>query len=203
MSNRQNYHHGDLRNALVHAGLELLEAKGAEALSLRAIATRAGVSHAAPAYHFGNLRGLLTALAAEGFERFAAALASERAAGEAAPRAQVYAAGRAYVRFARAHPALFRLMFSSKRLDPADPTIQSASERAYTQLKEIVAGLGATMKIESPETRAELELIVWSLAHGFAHLALDVLSPQPNEAPFGEMPDFTRFLARPQGSDRA
>jgi AcrR family transcriptional regulator len=186
-----------LRNALVRAGLALLEDKGAEALTLRAIATAAGVSHAAPAHHFGNLRGLLTALAAEGFERFAAAMESERAAGDADPRAQVYAAGRAYVGFARTHPALFRLMFSSKRLDPGDPAIQAASERAYRQLKEIVAGLGAAMKIEDPAARAQLELIVWSFAHGFAHLTLDVLSPQAHEAPFGEMPDFTRFLARP------
>ncbi|NRB03591.1 MAG: TetR family transcriptional regulator, partial [Rhodobacteraceae bacterium] len=68
------YHHGDLRAALIEAGLQELEATGTEAFSLRKVARRAGVSHAAPAHHFGDVTGLLTALAAEGFRRFVVAM---------------------------------------------------------------------------------------------------------------------------------
>lgn len=84
---KRSYHHGDLRRALVDEGLALLESQGLAGLSLRAIAARAGVSHAAPKNHFGNLRGLLTAMAAEGFRRHAAAM-REATAIAARPMAQ-------------------------------------------------------------------------------------------------------------------
>jgi len=86
---RRGYHHGDLARALVLAGLEILEESGLPGLTLRAIAARAGVSHAAPRNHFGDFRGLIGAIVAEGFRRHAAAMRAEMAAADPAdPDAQ-------------------------------------------------------------------------------------------------------------------
>ena len=109
------YHHGDLRAALIAAAEAEIDAHGVESFSLRAVAKRAGVSHAAPAHHFGDANGLLTALAAEGFARF---VETQRAHEAAAPPGQpdrLVAAGLGYIAFATGHPALFRLMFASRR----------------------------------------------------------------------------------------
>ncbi|MGL5012504.1 MAG: TetR/AcrR family transcriptional regulator, partial [Paracoccaceae bacterium] len=115
MSREKPYHHGDLRAALLAAAEAELADHGIEAFSLRQVAKRAGVSHAAPAHHFGDANGLLTALAAEGFRQFAAAQAAREAQADKAPRAQMIAAGLGYVDFAMARPALFRLMHASDR----------------------------------------------------------------------------------------
>src|ERR1700723_2528721 len=101
MNDKPRYHHGDLRNALLKAGLDILEQDGSSALSLRAVAARAGVSRSAPAYPFGNLRGLLTGRAPFQNARFAAELAVERAGAAAEPIEQMRAAGRGYIAFAR------------------------------------------------------------------------------------------------------
>src|SRR5215470_12173430 len=108
------YHHGALRDALLQAAEKVLERDGLPGLTLRAVAREAGVSHAAPSHHFGDLTGLLSDLAAVGFQRFSRALLAG-AGGEASPRLD--AMGRAYVTFAQAHPGLFTLMFRSERLD--------------------------------------------------------------------------------------
>ena len=107
------YHHGDLRAALLAAAeVELAEA-GIEAFSLRQVARRAGVSHAAPTHHFGDGQGLLTALAAEGYRRLLATQAAHEARAAPDARAQLVAAGVGYVDFAMTSPALFRLLFGS------------------------------------------------------------------------------------------
>ncbi len=109
----KSYHHGDLKAALVAAGLHLLETEGLPGLSLRAIAAQVGVSHTAPKDHFGSLRGLHTAIATEGFRRHAAAMRAGLP--ESADRAaRLTAAMRGYVGFAAAHPHLFELMFSER-----------------------------------------------------------------------------------------
>ena len=114
---KDSYHHGDLRQALVAAGLTLLEQQGIEGLTLRRTAAAAGVSHAAPAHYFPTLKNLLTALAAIGFERFGAAIAAQHDKAGRDPEARMRAGGRAYVEFAAGNPGLFRLMFSSTLLD--------------------------------------------------------------------------------------
>ena len=101
----RSYHHGDLRAALLAAAEVELTEKGVEAFSLRSVAKRAGVSHAAPAHHFGDARGLLTALAVEGFRRFLATQHRREALAAPDPRAQLVAAGLGYVDFALAYPA--------------------------------------------------------------------------------------------------
>src|SRR5215467_1679294 len=118
---KRPYHHGDLRNALLQAGLEILDKAGIAGVTLRAVAARAGVSHAAPAHHFGSLMGLMTALAAIAFQRLYASIQEAIDAAPEEPEEQVRAAGHGYVRFAEENPGLFRVMFTSSLLDRADP----------------------------------------------------------------------------------
>lgn len=155
------YHHGDLRSALLAAAEEELAAHGVEGFSLRQVAKRAGVSHAAPAHHFGDTRGLLTALAADGFRRFLAAQARREALAPPDPQAQLVAAGLGYIDFALERPALFRLLFGSDRPDFTDTDLDTASTEAYFHLREQVRVAGGT------ETDAAG---AWAMAHGLADL---------------------------------
>ncbi len=160
------YHHGDLPASLLQAALAILEQDGIAGLTLRAVARRAGVSHMAPAHHFGDLGGLLSELAALGFRRFGAAL------GEAAGQDRLDAMGEAYVAFARTNPALFQLMFRSERLDPARPALAEALAHASDLLTRTAGGFVAGR--ERP-TLAQVAAAVraWSMVHGYAMLLLD------------------------------
>ena len=173
MASKPRYHHGNLRAALLTAAFELLESDGLEALTLRAVASRAGVSHAAPAHHFPNLRSLLTGVASIGFERFSAALAAARRNAAAGPLAQARAAGQGYVDFAVAHPALFRLMFQAGRLDWSDAGLKAAAGSAYGQLAEVAAPLAEALGGDPAIAGRQAELLVWSSVHGYAHLLLE------------------------------
>jgi AcrR family transcriptional regulator len=163
------YHHGNLKQVLVQTGIDLLEETGLEAMSLRAIAARAGVSHAAPRNHFRSLRGLHTAIAAEGFRRHAAAMRDGVDAATGREGRQT-AALAGYVRFAAAHPALFRLMFSEALCDFDDPALQAAASASYAVLADIAAGLDWD-KADTPDAQRRAEMMLWSLAHGYATLA--------------------------------
>jgi AcrR family transcriptional regulator len=163
------YHHGDLRAALLIAAETELAVRGLETFSLRGVAKRAGVSHAAPAHHFKDTPGLLTALAALGFERFIATQNVRRAKAKKDPRAQLMAGGLGYIDFALAHPALFRLMFSSQRPDFRDTHLARASDDAFEGL---VRDLQRHRNID-PHTDAAAMLevtAIWSLVHGLADL---------------------------------
>lgn len=189
MAKKASYHHGNLRAALLAAALDLLEADGLHALSLRKVAAEARVSHAAPAHHFPNLKALLTALAVIAFERFSESMAAARQAALKEPAAQVRAAGDGYLNFARANPALFRLMFSESQLDWSDTVLKVAAEASFRHLVEITAPFADQLGLTTPEERQELERLVWANAHGFAHLYTDgkmqgVATP----------PDLVRFL---------
>lgn len=155
------YHHGDLRAALLAAGEAELADKGVEGFSLRSVAKRAGVSHAAPAHHFGDTGGLLTALAAEGFTRFQDTL-DAREVGAADARDKAVRAGLGYLEFAMTRPALFRLVFSSARPDFASPELLAAANRAYDHLVGLVTVLGG----------GETDVVaLWATSHGIADLS--------------------------------
>lgn len=155
------YHHGDLRAALLTAAEAELTEKGVEGFSLRSVAKRAGVSHAAPAHHFGDMGGLLTALAAEGFTRFQDTL-DAREVGAADARDKAVRAGLGYLEFAIARPALFRLIFSSVRPDFASAELLQAADRAYSHLVGLVTALGGT----------EVDVVaLWATSHGIADLS--------------------------------
>ncbi|MEV7371233.1 TetR/AcrR family transcriptional regulator [Streptomyces sp. NPDC090301] len=156
-TSRSSYHHGGLRQAVLDAALDVIAAEGPGALSLRDLARRAGVSHAAPAHHFKDRTGLLTALATEGYGLLAEALA-------AAP--ELRERGVRYVRFAIEHPAHFQVMFQPDLLRADDPDLLAAKERASAELRAGVAEL-----TDVPDARTA-GIAAWSLAHGFATLLL-------------------------------
>ena len=142
-----NYHHGDLRAALLRAAGEILETEGLGALTLREVARRTGVSHNAPYRHFPDRSSLLAALAAQGYEAFAHSLQQR-------PRREM---GEAYVQFALEQPQRFRLMFGG--------TLRAGDRRVYEALKGSFADLG-----EGAEYAAAA---AWALVHGLSHLLLD------------------------------
>jgi AcrR family transcriptional regulator len=166
---KRPYHHGSLKEALVAAGIEILDARGLEALSLRAIAAQVGVSHTAPKNHFGSLKGLLTAIAAEGFRRHRAHML-DGASGDD-PKARQYAAMQGYLRFANVHPHLFRLMFSPALCAMDDPDLSAAAADSYGVLAGIAKGLDWD-KSGAPDADRRSELMLWSLVHGYAMLTL-------------------------------
>lgn len=160
------YHHGNLREALLAEAERRLESDGIPSLSLRAISRAAGVSHTAPVNHFGDLRGLLSELAAIGFHRFAAAVTSAVEAAGADPRARKLAMGRAYAGFASGYPGLFELMFRTECLDAERPAFRDA-RTAFA--KSFQASVSEKPQIQS---RANLQRVahaiaLWSLVHGF------------------------------------
>ncbi|WP_326736618.1 TetR/AcrR family transcriptional regulator [Streptomyces sp. NBC_01022] len=160
MSSDRTYHHGDLRRALLAAALDVIRTEGPAALSLRDLARRAGVSHAAPAHHFKDRTGLLTAIAAEGYGLFADALADAPDLRERGVR---------YVRFATEHPAHFQVMFQPDLHRADDPDLLAAKERATAELRAGVTELPAAGRGDDARLAG---VAAWSLAHGFATLLL-------------------------------
>lgn len=167
-----NYHHGDLRRALLDSAESLIRELGIAGFTLRECARRAGVSHGAPAHHFGDARGLLSALAAEGFDQLDALTATRREAGGSDAYSQLVASGLAYVEFAQAHPARFQVMFSSSHLDHGNEALVKAGERVYAHLVECMSRVnteaGAPVALLPHKTT-----LAWSMVHGFAGLMQD------------------------------
>jgi AcrR family transcriptional regulator len=189
VARQQSYHHGDLHDALLKAAETVLERDGVQGLTLRAAAREAGVSHAAPTHHFGDMTGLLSELAAVGFRRFGAAL-REAASQQGTAHARLDTMGMAYVTFARSHPGLFMLMFRSERLDFERPALRDAMTESNVAL---ASGVGAQLgEIVTPGrltlAQAAEMIRAWSIVHGFAVLLLDhrldrFLSLAPNGDP--------------------
>jgi AcrR family transcriptional regulator len=159
---KEFYHHGDLKAAILGQAATLVAERGADGISLRELARVAGVSHAAPAHHFTDRRGLFTALAAEGFRLLAAALADARP--------QFIDAAKAYVRFALDHPGHYGVMFDKSLYDDADPDLVAASAAAGAELDRGVGTLTDRHATDDPEGAA---LAAWSLVHGFSLLWLN------------------------------
>jgi AcrR family transcriptional regulator len=186
----QPYHHGNLRRALLDVGLVAVAEQGPAALSLREIARRAGVSHAAPTHHFRNKAGLLTAIAAEGWDLLADALT------EAHRDAGFGGQGVAYVVFATNHPAHFAVMRTPDLLHKDDPALVAARERAGVQLHR-GAGHGS-----GPDDSSR-RLAAWALVHGLASLLLEGnIRMEPGASVEGLAEAVTRHLG-PALDDRA
>ncbi|GAA0785767.1 hypothetical protein GCM10009077_39050 [Roseibium denhamense] len=152
----------------MEAGLGIIETDGVSGLSLRALAAKVGVSHTAPKNHFGSMKGLMTAIGAEGFRRFAA----EMRAGLSTASSRMdklRAAAEGYVRFAQAHPELFRIMFSPEYCDFKSEDVQSAAQDSYSVLVDISKGLDWD-KADTPDAQWRTEIMLWSLVHGYATL---------------------------------
>ena len=185
------YHHGDLREALLQAAERVLERDGLAGLTLRAVAREAGVSHAAPTHHFGDLTGLVSELAAIGFRMFNAAM---NAAGnsETHPMMKGLASAKAYVAYAQAHPGMYGVMFRSARLDYSRPALHEAAEASFAGLTR---GVGASRQEQISKETLSLDqgaaiARAWSLVHGFTMLLLDGrLSDILNRLPKGTSAD--------------
>ncbi|MGI8931586.1 MAG: TetR/AcrR family transcriptional regulator [Sphingomicrobium sp.] len=176
----RTYHHGALRTALLTAAEALIEERGLDRFSLRETARRAGVSPAAPAHHFGDARGLLTAIATEGFRALGDALEAVDVGEDR--RARVMAQGAAYVRFALARPARFSLMWRKAILDNDHPALDKAGRRAFQTLDSAVRGESADRTGPRDPALAP-SIACWSMVHGFALLALDGVFGSDEGAP--------------------
>lgn len=189
MSEQKNkkHHHGDLKNALIQAGIELLEEGGIDALSLRKCAIRAGVSHAAPTHHFNGLEGLTLAIAERGFEIFADYLQTALTDGAQDPRGQLKAICYGYVQFGRAHSGILNVIFGKtgmaefkrafKAADASKDLASRNTNRAYGLLQQACAPF-----VKDPQKAWVIEWQVWSLIHGFTLLYVSGELGDPNEA---------------------
>lgn len=182
------YHHGDLPAALLRAVGELIVEGGPGAVSVRAVARRAGVSHAAPAHHFGDRAGLLSAYASQGFEAFLAAL--REAMGELPEDSSVtdavLAMGAAYVDFGLAQASRYAVMFRPEMVDEEDEGLSEAGRRAFAALLAVLrAGLAEDA---TDEDVLVLAMATWSTVHGLVSLSLDT----PKDAP---RPPLDRLVA--------
>ena len=181
------YHHGDLPRALLDAAVEAIAEVGPAAVSLRDLARRTGVSHAAPAHHFGDKAGLLTAVATDGFRRLATTLRETYQA-----TGSFLEVGVAYVRFAVTHRAHFEVMFRPELYRTDDPELVRARDAAKTLLYPPAAE-AANSSDGRDDVRAGVA--AWSLVHGLATLWLNHnLPPQLGDDPEQITRDVARYL---------
>ncbi|HJU64516.1 MAG TPA: TetR/AcrR family transcriptional regulator [Gemmatimonadaceae bacterium] len=173
---KRAYHHGDLRQALLDAALPLLRKGGPQALTLRAVARAVGVSQTAPYRHFADRSALVAAVAEDGFRRLhgqlmAAAAAPEKTLGKATQtaRAGLQAIALAYVRFALAHPAEYRVMFGG---DLPAAAKGSARQAVFEFLRGGITELQRQKLVGDGDTHS-MALTAWALVHGLVMLALD------------------------------
>jgi AcrR family transcriptional regulator len=167
---RSQYHHGDLRTAMLREADRVLRTGGLEALSLREIARKLGVSEAAPYHHFTDRTALIAAVASDGFARLGAAFAAQT---DADPRRRLVAYGAAYVRLAIAEPGAFRAMFGAhvEALQlPERPEVYAPGHNARVLLMELC---GEVVKATGTRlSKGKLFALAWALVHGVAWLHL-------------------------------
>jgi AcrR family transcriptional regulator len=166
------YHHGDLQNALIAAGLQILATQGVSGLNLREVARVAGVSHTAPYRHFPDKQALITAIAFEGFELLAAAIRSSDIEAHATAVDRLVAAGGAYVRFAIDHPAHIKIMFSPDNMRATSPQLYAISKFGFEYLTVHIVRAQQAGEI-GPSDAHECAKCLWSSMHGLAVLVND------------------------------
>lgn len=187
---RKSYHHGALRESLIESAEEILREKGVAGFSLREAARRTGVSPAAPAHHFGDSRGLLTAVAARGFQRLTEQL---RSAVEGVPaQRRLQAVGGAYLKFACNNPALFSMMWMRDLVDPDDDEYLFAGRAAFNVFERAATGVDV-VPATAPRTPGAALIAAWAMMHGLARLKLDGalnrVSPEVENEVLDLMPD--------------
>jgi AcrR family transcriptional regulator len=184
-SKKRAYHHGDLRRALVDATLAMVEETGPRGFSLREVARRAGVSHAAPYRHFADRDALLAAVAEDGFQKLTQSI---RRAMDAAPDivSAFRESGLAYIAFAEAHPAYYKIMFSDAvpidplelgKSEPRFATVQRAARDAFQTLFDGVIGCQAAGWIR-PGDPKDAAMVAWTMCHGLSLLVIDGHLPE-------------------------
>jgi AcrR family transcriptional regulator len=167
---RRGYHHGNLREALIAAALDLISEKGPAGFTFAEAARAAGVSPAAPYRHFRDRDALIADVAQRGFESFALALSRAWHGGSPSPRAAFDRVGRAYLHFAESEPAYFSAMFESG-LSLADyPDARVEADKAFAVLREACEGVIAVLPVDRRPPALMMALHIWSLSHGIAAL---------------------------------
>lgn len=168
------YHHGDLRRSLLTAAEAILAEKGVGGFTLRECARRAGVSPAAPSHHFGNVKGLLSVIATDGYDALSLAMTNAADASDGSPTARLRAIGRAYIAQALHSPGRFRVTFGQSNLDDHDANLQRAAAACFQILVDTVTAATQRDPMEST-------MMVWSVVHGFVSLILDRHTPFLND----------------------
>ena len=185
------YHHGDLRNALIQAGLELLAEGGARELDLRKVTRRAGVSHAAPYRHFADKQALIAAINEEGFHMLAERIRSTLNEVSDEPSEQLLGVALAYVRFAKENPWLMREMFSGITIERETfESLQTASKSVYRLYAEVIRSGQERGKIVDGDPTA-LAGVLWSVLHGLAMLIIE-----NQMRPYADGPEGTERITR-------
>jgi AcrR family transcriptional regulator len=172
-STRRAYHHGDLRRQLIAAAERIIIERGVDGFTLREATRRVGVSHAAPAHHFKDAKGLLTEVALLGFRDFGRALAAADKRGGVDPARRLAEQGAAYVRFALKYPARFQLMFRVDKHDHGNAEFVGVAKQSYLVLEDAIrAATGTSPDRPLSGDGQGLLVAIWAMVHGFSHLAL-------------------------------
>jgi AcrR family transcriptional regulator len=166
----RGYHHGNLKEALVRAALELIAQKGPSGFTFAEAARWAGVSAAAPYRHFRDRDELLADVALRGFQQFENALSHAWAGGRPDVQTAFDRLGKAYLAFARSEPAYYSAMFEAGIPLDGNPALRDAGDRAFGVLRQAVEQLIATMPAESRPPGLMMALHIWTMAHGIASL---------------------------------
>jgi AcrR family transcriptional regulator len=166
------YHHGDLHRALIEASIDLIDEEGVSALTLRGVARRLGVSHAAPRHHFADKNELLAAVAIEGFETLTVEL-REASTGIAEPWKRFKALGVGYIRFAVAHPSHFRVMFGRELAESRPPALVEYLNPASQLLLDAAVEAMSSSGLGDEERVRIAAISAWSIVHGLVMLRLD------------------------------
>jgi len=180
-SKSNSYHHGNLRAALVTAGLSLIEERGSRGFTLREVARRADVSHAAPYRHFADREALLVAVAADGFAAFDKALSRARREYQGQPGPdEVCALGLAYVTYAVDHPQHYQIMFGDAIGAGARfPDLADAAQKSFGHLLQAISDGQRAGALRRADPK-QLALCAWSTVHGLASLAIAERLPDEN-----------------------
>jgi len=170
---KTQYHHGDLKNALIKAGAELLLEEGARSLSLRKVAAKVGVSHSAPYAHFSDKESLIAAITTEGFHQLYQRLEATILSNQERPSELLLEVAWAYVQFAQESPAFYKLMFSGilehEKIFPDFVSISKANFQLLVDLVQRCQSAG----VLSDQPKEILAVSVWSLVHGFVSLLME------------------------------
>lgn len=173
MTKKKTYHHGDLKNALIHAGVEILAKEGVSGLSLRKVALKAGVSHAAPYAHFADKQSLIAAISTEGFRQLYEKIYTAAQNFQDKPTKQLVEVAWVYVQFALEDRDRFKVMFSDVIKKEKDyPEFVAESQRNFQLVKEIIVANQASGQLR-PGPSDMVALSAWGIVHGFVMLLLE------------------------------
>jgi AcrR family transcriptional regulator len=171
----ETYHHGNLRTALIAAALSLIMDKGTEAVTIREVAAKAGVSHTAPYRHFTDKSALMAAVAKEGFDLMVTRMRQRMTVYPDNPMLQLKHCGIGYIEFALAHPAHYRVMFGPcKDKSRAPEELKKAAATSFQTLLDAIAACQAQGLVHDGDLMA-MALAAWSMVHGFSMLAIEQL----------------------------